>query len=154
MYTAIRALVLCDEVKVARSGKVSLVGLANDPLEAGTCPGVAWTCPVLLLEADGRPSAGIARFVCDGLDFETPIRTPGDLRITVVAPKLLIPILKVGDLVVTVVSTGEPGAPTLEARWGLGFSDDVQLRPGTEEVILTQAKRVADAMRVDAKAQL
>ena len=55
MYTAIRALVLCDEVKVARSGKISLVGLANDPLEAGTCPGVAWACPVLLLEADGRP---------------------------------------------------------------------------------------------------
>jgi hypothetical protein len=69
-------------------------------------------------------------------------------------PRLLIPVLKTGDLVVSVINTSEPGAPTLEARWGLGFSDDVQLRPGTEDVILAQVRREAAKMLADAKAQL
>jgi hypothetical protein len=77
MYTAIRAFVLCDEVKFVRGPKMNLIGVASDPLAVITYPGWTIARPLLILELDGRPSDGIVRFTCEGLDVAMPIRTPG-----------------------------------------------------------------------------
>jgi hypothetical protein len=56
-----------------------------------------------------------------------------------------------GELIVSVVN---PGGPTLESRWGLGFVSDAKLlQPGAEAVIKAQVRKMADAMLADAKAQ-
>jgi len=156
MYTAIRSLLMCEEIKQARGGgRLSYIGLANNPLQANSRPGVVTTCPGLMLETDGRPSAGRVLFVCEGLDFDFPIATPGGLHSTFVGIKLSIPILRVGELAVSVINTGEPGAHRLESRWGLDFMSGAKLlQDGAEEVILIQTRKVAARMLAYATQQL
>jgi hypothetical protein len=58
---------------------------------------------------------------------------------------LAIPILRAGDLTISIIDDARRGRP-LHARWGLAFDEDVRLvDPALSDEILAQAHAIAAA---------
>lgn len=151
MFTAFRSIVLCREVRSnKKNGRNDLIDLYSDPIRVNARPGLAMVTIVLAIETDLQRSLGALRVTCAGYDERFDVDMPAGERVVGGALLLQIPVLKAGDLVVTVEQGA--GQPSPQARWGLDFRPDAQVMVDADahqERVLTAAKKAAEIMRAE-----
>jgi hypothetical protein len=145
MLTAIRSLIVRDRLEVHAHGRVDYLDLHTDPLRAPTSPGFVGAQLALLLESDGRPSSARIELRAHQFAHTQPLSVEGGHRMVAAHMTLAIPILRAGDLTISVIDDARRGRP-LHARWGLAFDEDVRLvDPALSDEILAQAHAIAAA---------
>jgi hypothetical protein len=125
MITGIRSAVLCDRVVTHTDGSIDLVGLWGERMNADSRPGIVKPWLVLMIELDGDGADG--QVVLTAPDFEqtVPFQTPPGPMMTMAAFPILLPIVREGTFVVSVVDLRKPGQP-VSVKWPTGFAEGAE----------------------------
>jgi hypothetical protein len=148
MITGIRSALICDRVEVDRHGAMHLFRINPDPIVPKTTPGYLHIWIVIQAELDRTQSAGYVKV--EGADFDlpsVPFTLPSDLRVSLIAYPLVIPVLRDGALTISVFDDARPDEP-FRTEWRLELDPGApRLHDNLRQATKDQAEESANAVR-------
>lgn len=126
MIVGLRSALLCDHVEQDAHGVVNYLGVHGGTLIANSRPGLLDVWISLVVELDGRATAGHVQVRAADYDQTIPFEAPAGLKLSAIAFPILITLLRKGALTVSVTDDA-PHGRTLSTSWTMDFAADAQV---------------------------
>jgi hypothetical protein len=138
MITGLRSALLCSKVEHRPDGSSAYIGILGADIYAGSRPGLIECWLTVQLDLDQTATSGALAVVCEGLEQVFPFETPDGYSDAAFALPLIIPVLREGNLQLSIRDLGAPGAER-SVTWRLNFApgaERMKSRGASERIVL------------------